>query len=181
MTPLARKALLLNLLTQMRTRGSWCGETHIQKSTYVAQVVLNIPFEFEFILYKYGPFSFELRDELVAMRADDFLQQVSQYPYGTTLVPGPLAETLTAKFPKTLKKYGAKLQFVAAQLSRYTASELERIATALFVTRSGGQKDVNSRTQAISALKPHISREEAIEAVKLIDELVEAARGTARP
>ncbi|MCL6557372.1 MAG: hypothetical protein K6U74_00970, partial [Firmicutes bacterium] len=63
---LKRKALLLSLVKAMESQGSWCGETHIQKCSYFLQAMLGVPLGFEFILYKHGPFSFDLRDELTA-------------------------------------------------------------------------------------------------------------------
>ena len=33
-----RDAILLSLINEMRAKGSWCGETHIQKSVGVAEL-----------------------------------------------------------------------------------------------------------------------------------------------
>jgi hypothetical protein len=68
-----RDAILLELIDKLERRGSWCGETHIQKATFFLQEMLRVPMDFGFILYKHGPFSFELRDELTAMRADNYI------------------------------------------------------------------------------------------------------------
>ena len=57
-----RDAVLLSLVGEMINKGSWCGETHIQKAAYFLQVLLEVPLEFDFILYKHGPFSFDLSD-----------------------------------------------------------------------------------------------------------------------
>ena len=61
----------------------WSGETHLQKATYLACWLVDIPFDFDFILYKHGPFSFELRDELGSMRADRLLDREPQPPVRT--------------------------------------------------------------------------------------------------
>ena len=52
---------------------SWCGETHIQKTAYVAKVIKNVPFESKFILYKHGPYSFDMNGVLNHMRSQNIL------------------------------------------------------------------------------------------------------------
>ena len=65
--------ILLQLIESLRKNGSWCGETHIQKAIYSLQQLKGVPLNFNFVLYKHGPFSFDLRDELTAMRADGLI------------------------------------------------------------------------------------------------------------
>jgi hypothetical protein len=63
------------LTRRLDEQGSWSGETHIQKAAYLLRELMDIPFGFDFILYKHGPFSFELRDELSSMRSDRLLER----------------------------------------------------------------------------------------------------------
>ena len=74
MQRLARASLLTRLIAGLREAGSWCGETHIQKAMFFLQELMHVPFEFKFILYRYGPFSFDLRYELTAISADGMLK-----------------------------------------------------------------------------------------------------------
>ena len=82
MDRLRRAALLTRLIELLRKKGSWCGETHIQKSTFFVQNLMKVPLSFDFILYKHGPFSFDLRDELTGLRADGLIRLEPQWPYG---------------------------------------------------------------------------------------------------
>ncbi len=177
MASMKEKALLGALVEEMHNSGSWCGETHVQKTVYFGHELLGIPFEYDFILYKHGPFSFELRDELVAMQADGLLQQeVQPYPYGPSLVPGSVAKTLAERFPKTIGEYRGRLHFLATEIANRRAAELERIATALFVSREHPGRSERERAKILTDLKPHVSRDEAIEAVKYVDRLSERVR-----
>ena len=169
MTRLKRYAVLLLLVKSLNEKGSWCGETHIQKSTYFLQELLGVPLGFEFILYKYGPFSFDLSDELTAMRADKVVDIESRLPYGPGVVPGPRSSLLERLFPKTLGKYRSRVEFVASELAGYGVSELERIATALYVRvecARMGNSNFNYRTERIHELKPHIAKKEARDALQ---------------
>jgi hypothetical protein len=92
---LAQEAVLAGLARRLDERGSWSGETHLQKAAYLLHELTDVPFEFEFILYKHGPFSFELRDELSAMRADRLLERQPQpAPMGhASLLPNAAANS----------------------------------------------------------------------------------------
>ena len=86
MKRLQRAAILVTLAEKLRDQGSWCGETHIQKGTYLLQELLGVPLELEYCLYKHGPYSFDLSDELTSLRADRIFDQEKQpYPYGQNL------------------------------------------------------------------------------------------------
>jgi uncharacterized protein YwgA len=179
MASLKEKALLVALVERMCALGSWCGETHIQKTVYFGRELFGLPIDCEFILYKHGPFSFELRDELVAMQAEGVLRQAIQSPpYGPSFAPGPLVETLVERFPKTIEQHRAQIMFLAENVANRRAAELERIATALFITRQLGDSASRSeRVRALTEVKPHISTEEAAEAVRYVDRLLaESAR-----
>ena len=177
MKRLKRAAIVLSLIERLREKGGWCGETHIQKTTYFLQELLKVPLNFNFILYKHGPYSFDLSDELMSMRADMLILLKSQQPCGPSIVPGPESEQPKRLFPKTLKKYSSKVCFVADQFADYGVADLERIATAFFIANKGAITDHQQIATIINKIKPHISMEQATEALRTEDELKTKAQG----
>jgi uncharacterized protein YwgA len=173
-----RSAVLLTLLEQLQTHGSWCGETHVQKSAYFAQELLGIPLGFDLILYKHGPFSFELSDELTALQADGLLTEKVRDPrYGPSLLPGPVSEQFLGRFPKTRQRFSPIIQFVAERLARKNVTELERLATALYVKRKHpGVSSQPQLAEAIQSLKPHVSFDDALAALQVVDGMTEDAK-----
>lgn len=170
MKRLQRDAVLVSLIEHLRKAGSWCGETHVQKSTYFLQYLLAVPLEFEFVLYKHGPFSFDLSSELVLMRADSILKVVPQTPYGPTLLPDRTAEVLKRNYPKTIERYSSHVGFVADHLGRKNVAELERLGTALYISlQAGGGSGARVRAKRMVQLKPHVELEKAIEATNEFD------------
>lgn len=177
MDRLQRAAILLSMAEKLRERGSWCGETHIQKGAYILQGLVGVPLGLDYCLYKHGPYSFDLSDELTALRADGIFDQEKQpYPYGPKLKPGDMAQKIWEMYPKTLEKYEQHVSFVANKLGSGDVKTLERLATALFVLlEGGGSASVDERAARLHELKPHVSIDEAREAVERLDRLREDA------
>ncbi|OPX87101.1 MAG: hypothetical protein A4E53_02631 [Pelotomaculum sp. PtaB.Bin104] len=168
-----RQAVVLSLIEKMDLYGSWCGETHIQKSLYFLQEMLGVPTKYDFILYKHGPFSFDLRDELSVMRANMIIEiQSKPYPYGSSHYPGEAAERIKELYPKTTKEYERQIDFIARRLALLRVAELERLATALYVKlEKADDQTVQTLARRIHELKPHVSIEDARQAVEEVQSL----------
>ena len=170
MKRLQKAAILADLAKRMRDHGSWCGETHLQKAVYFLQELLKVPLGYGYILYKHGPFSFDLRDEITELRVYElFRLETRPVPYGPSLRPTDNAEELKSRFPKTLDNYNKHLAFIAEALDGKRVAELERMATALFVSLEAENGEPEARARHIHALKPHVSLDLALKAVKEID------------
>jgi hypothetical protein len=177
---LAQEAVLVRLARRLDENGSWSGETHIQKAAFLLHELTHVPFDFEFILYKHGPFSFELRDELSAMRADRLLERQPQpAPYGPRIVVTERGEQLERRLAKTMERFGPSIDWIAAQTGQRNVLELERLATALWITRNTDQTDDDARAQELTHIKPHVTRESALTAIREIDELLTSAGAVA--
>jgi len=176
MNRMQRAVVLLTLLEQLRNRGSWCGETHLQKATYFLQQMMRVPLGFDFVLYKHGPYSFDLNDEITALRADQLLTVSPRSPYGPSLYPTNIGLAHLERFPKTRERYAKAVQFVADRLAGKNVVELERLGTALFVTSTSPTSDENSRVERLQAVKPHVVAQDARAALRLVDEMAESAR-----
>lgn len=180
MNQLAQEAVLVGLARRLHERGSWSGETHLQKATYLLHELRGVPFDFNFILYKHGPFSFELRDELGSMRADRLLErEVQPPPYGPRFVVTERGRELEARFARTMSRYGRSLDWVADRLGDRGVVALERLATAVWVTRElGDVASVDARAARLHEVKPHVGIADAADAVREIDEMLTAASAT---
>ncbi len=169
MQKVERAAVILELADQLSRRGSWCGETHLQKTAYFLQALLGVPMGFDFILYKHGPFSFELRDDVGTMVAHTLLDvRLHPAPYGPSLAPSPLGEGIKEGLSQ---QYQKKVTFVAEHLADKGVVDLERLGTALFVTLENESASPNQRARRMTDLKPHIAIEDALEALEEVDDM----------
>jgi len=177
---LKRAAVVAALADRLHDAGSWCGETHIQKTTYILEELLSVPLDLDFVLYKHGPYSFDLHDELAEMRADDILDVLPQAPpYGPKLVTGEGVEQLRERFPNTIRKYEPQIHYIVQRLGDAGVTRLEQLATALWVTREQEGASVADRARMLNLLKPHISVQRAEQAVQEIDEMQQEAPAVA--
>jgi len=168
--------ILLQLIESLRKNGSWCGETHIQKAIYSLQQLKGVPLNFNFVLYKHGPFSFDLRDELTTMRADGLIAfKIVNESYGPQIVITERGHEIQKLFASIAKEYDTSVQFIGSKLGDKGVVELEKLATALYVTKDMEIKKRDDRVRKIVELKPHIQPLQAEKAVTDIDLLMKAA------
>lgn len=168
-------ALIGEIVKELQECGSWCGETHIQKTAYVAREVLKVPLSSRFILYKHGPYSFDLSSTLSSMRADRVLSLAPQGQYGSSYSVEPAMAAISEKFRDLIQKNSAKIQKVSAEFASKNVAELERIATAIFVTLNGNATQ-EARAAKLHKLKPHIGLTDALEAIKSADHFLAASK-----
>jgi hypothetical protein len=167
MKRLARAAIVTTLRDELERRGSWAGETHLQKALFVLQEGASVPLAYNFILYKHGPFAFDLREDLNAFRSDGFITLRTQpYPYGPRLVTTEIGHDLQRRFPKTLGLYRKRIETVAQFLGNRGVTDLERIGTALLMIRDFPGADDNEISRRVRNVKPHVQESEAELAIK---------------
>jgi hypothetical protein len=173
MDRLRKAAVLTRLIEQLRRKGSWCGETHVQKAALFLQDLMLVPLGVDFILYKHGPFSFDLRDELTSLRADELVRLEPQAGYGPRIATTGRSAYIQGLYSKTLERYDDRISFVADKLGSKRVADLERLATAFYVTdQITSDGSVGERAAELTALKPHIGRDEAVAAVKEVDQII---------
>jgi hypothetical protein len=160
-----RMAVLLDLMEHLKEAGSWCGETHVQKATFFLQEVTGVPLGFDFIIYRHGPFSFELRETLGEMRGASMIDAVSRKPFGASLEVTEPGRRHLERFPRTVASTRGAAEAVARFLGSRDVYELERLATALFVMREQETDEPERLVARIVELKPHVDPERAAKAV----------------
>lgn len=164
-----REALVLDFVRRLKAADSWCGETHIQKSTYFLQELMGVPLDLNYIFYKHGPFSFDLNDRLTALRGNGLVELRSHPPYGPHLHTTALADQRLDLFPKTIGQYASAMDFVVGKLASKNVAELERLSTALYVRLELPDQDEAVRAKRITQLKPHVSNQEALDALRDVE------------
>lgn len=130
-----KTALLLCIVDGLDQNETWGSETRIQKVVYFLQNLLDIPLDFEFILYMYNPYSYDLRDKLTSLRADRLLTLETKRNLGARFVTTDLGKKYQESFPRIMKPFKKQLELVINILGTKPILELEQLAIAFHLTR----------------------------------------------
>ncbi len=168
MNDLQRSAIVATLVKECRARNSFCGETMVQKSVFFLQELLKVPLGFDFQLYIYGPFSFELQRHVASMMADDMIA-IRPSEYGSRFEPGDQVAYLEKHSANTITAHRDAVHSVVQHLAGRGVKQLERLATALYFTVTTDDASVEGRAAKIREVKPHITGDEARKAVDEVD------------
>jgi uncharacterized protein (DUF433 family) len=178
LSKMQRYMVLLKLLEEFRKRGSWCWETHFQRGTYFLQQMMGVPLGFDFYIFMQTPYSDDLNDELTGMEADGLVNVEPRSEYGPSLFPTERALALFERYSETLERYDRAIQFVAYRPTGDDVLGLERMAAALFVTATPPSYGPPGRVECLQAMRPRAAAADVQEALRLVDEMAEAARET---
>jgi len=165
---LKQAAILGAFVEKVRAADHACGETLLQKAAFVMKELFGVPLSDEFRIHYYGPFSFQLRDRLSLLEADEFLR-VSPRDLGVTYDTGERFSQLREQFPRTIARYQHAIDFAASHLGSLGVKELEPLTTALFVTRQQPNAETGARAVKLMEIKPHVKPAEARAAIAKVD------------
>jgi hypothetical protein len=161
---------LLGTLVESLTaasRDGFCGQTHIHKAAFVAQELLGVPFGLRWELYRFGPFSREIRPALAVCEKRGAVA-IQEHPKGLRVI-----RPADAPSSQISTEFQAKLQLLSERLAPMTRAQLEKVATAAWVTRSNPRaKSVGLRAQELHRLKPHIDVHTALRVIRYLDDLL---------
>ena len=166
-----RHALLLQTVECLQKSGSWTGRTHVQKTLFLVQAAGRVRVPHEFILYKHGPYSFEVDQELAAMQSYEAISSNQLVEgYGPTLRPGRNRDLLR-KMAGSKQAADREIERVARFVDGRNVADLERLATAAWVLKKEKVRNHENAAARVHELKPHIPVESAKSALSEVMEL----------
>ena len=166
-----KRILLARLIQQIGKSGSWSGETHIQKSMYFMQALLNVDTSYRFVLYLHGPFSFDVHEVLTWMLSRGEIGVHKYELYGPKL-------KLTQHGDRLANEHVGlddQIQWVSEEIATKKVKDLERLATACLLKLELPSWSDSQVADELNRLKPHISKKVALQGIEEFEALREAA------
>lgn len=159
-----RETVIVGLTRKLDEVASWAGATHMQKCVYFLQERFGLDLGYRFVIHHYGPFSFELDEDLAAFRSRGAIHARSGGGYGVHYEPGTEAPGLPVdpRVEETLER-------VASEYGGMDVHALEVRATTYFVAKNSEGADDEEIIEHVKAIKPHISRgviEDALRSIR---------------
>jgi hypothetical protein len=159
-----KPALVLAVIRKLRAHGSWTGKTHVQKSLFLLRSTSQIDVPFSYVLYKHGPYSFELEAEIEQMRSYAAITaEPDPEGYGVVLKPGPRTD-FVERGAHLDEVEEAQISRICSFVGRRNVSDLERLATVAWIRIQEGIHDAQRVAFRLLQLKPHVSPTEAEQA-----------------
>lgn len=126
---------------------------------------------YKFVIYKHGPFSFELSSELSSMRATNIIELAFPHlGYGPSIKATDFGKRVYEINKDNIVAFDTVVEFVSEWFGSRDVRYLERITTAYFVTQKHPREPVVSRAKRINDLKSHVDLQAAEEAVRTVDQ-----------
>ena len=177
MNNLEQSRLILAMIRALRKHESWCGETHLQKAIYFLQNLFNIDTGFNYILYIYGPFSFDLKEKLANMiiEGEISVEKVAEPYYGPTLSVGTKADKYANIFEISDNNLIKRIKYIANKLGKSDVHELENLSTALYFRKKNPTYNKKQIAELINEVKPHIDLPDAEKAAEKVLEIEQGA------
>jgi uncharacterized protein len=136
------------------------GRTSLMKLCYFLQTVRDVPLQYSFSLYSYGPFDSEILSDLQMAENMNILEaEVEYYPGGykydirTSEKSGKLVE-IEKDF---LAKYKKDIEWATQLFGNRSAAELELLSTILFVYEEEQIKNEPKLAERVNSIKPHFT------------------------
>ena len=152
-----KHAFILGIIEGLHRRGSWTGKTHVQKALSLLQDRSRLNEPFQFVLYKHGPYSFEVESELEQMQSYGAIRvEPNAEGYGVVLCLDDKADFVRQVAPLSSKEHEL-IDAVCNFVGRRNVTELESLATASWIRNQEGVTDSAAVVERLNSLKPHIS------------------------
>ena len=171
-----RWAVVAQLVKNMRANDGWAGETHLQKTVFFLQELLEVPSGYKFVLYKHGPYSFDLHDDLGRMRTNLILGLEPRPPYGPSFELEEIGDSVIQKRRQVVEQHSEPIEFVVATLGKKDVRELERFGTALLLKKEFPSADQVTLASKIVECKPHVPRDLALDALQEVAKIEDDAK-----
>lgn len=132
--------------------GSWTGRVHLHKHLFVIRALGLAAPPFEFVLYDYGPYSFDLDEAITDLELLGYLMRSYPQPgygprYGATPQGLELTTRLKSEDLEAVKR-------VAQEFGKRKSQELELIATCLWFKRRENVSDPEEVVRCVMQAKP---------------------------
>ena len=158
------------LLDALKGKNGWAGMVHLQKGCYIAQRMLGVPLDYKFIQYVYGPYAFDLSDEIYLINDKFILSQ--GFPPVSYGVSYDLYEDIEKYVEANRDNYKFKdeINFIAGWFLKKKIGRLEKLAAAYMINEKYPDAGLEERIKKLVGWKPFMTEPEAISCFEDVEE-----------
>ena len=153
------KLALLTALVQKAPEQT-LGRTALMKLLFLLTAVRDVPLNYRFRMYTYGPFDSEvLSDVDYAARLDAISIEMERYPngYGYVIQPGSAAQAVMNRATPFLDAHRQDIEWVIETFEPLPAADLELLSTIVYVNREHRVSSVDQIVSTVHDIKPRFT------------------------
>ena len=162
-----KHAFILEVIQGLKAVANWTGKTHVQKTLFLVNEATPVQVPFDFVLYKHGPYSFDVETELEQMKSYDAIAIQPISSYGVILNPSGNADVVDLLGSITQAEKDS-IQEICRFVGSKGVVDLERLATVVWVRNRDKISDSQEVANRVHTLKPHVSLADAEAADQLV-------------
>ena len=170
--------LEITLVREIHSRDIPVRKTAIQKVPYLLQEVCGFGMDLRFVMYHYGPYSFELAHAIETLNATgiiDVKRDETGYGYLISISDEEIADKISKQAEPFLKKGRKKIQEIIDYVADLDVQSLELLTSTHFAKKllreKGLPEDNDTIVSTMGILKPHFSKSKVLQAVDDLDTL----------
>jgi len=166
--------IIADLAFKLKDISPQFGKTVLQKLVYILQEIYNVPCDYDYILYNYGPYCGELAEDLSFFSSMGGVKVEWNKSGGYRILPAVKTEHFRQRAKDFLDKYKNEISEVIKNFGWMTARDLELRSTIIFVYKESVRQnnmDKENITSRVKDIKPHFTQEEISSA---LEQLVQA-------
>ena len=139
---------------------------------------MNAPFEWIFVIYKFGPYSFDLAHLIGEIHSCRLVELMLQWWFQPKIKVMRYGKDFYEDINELCYKYRKQIEFVKEELGSQNLSEIELLATGLYIIsyEKVHDKTVENRSRILNHLKSHIKLNDASTFIGEVDSLIERAQ-----
>lgn len=167
--------LVTSICEEMKKRGYKLGKTGVQKLVFILKSLYDIPVDYSYELYIYGPYSSELTGDLDFLDSADVVD-VSFEDYGDyrgyNILPAEESKKVFDRGEKYVEEFGDMIKQVVDRFGGKNARDLELVGTLIYLRFEEGIKNDELLEERIKEIKPHFSEKEIQKGVDEVKRIV---------
>lgn len=160
--------VIADLALKLKDVSPQFGKTVLQKLVYILQEIYNVPCEYDYILYNYGPYSGDLSEDLSFFASMGGVKVEWSQSMGYKILPADKTEHFRQRAKGFLDQYEDKVNAVVSNFGGMTARDLELRSTIIYVYKESLRNSTTDKNDIISRvrdIKPHFSLDEISDAL----------------
>jgi len=152
--PWNKYGIIVELAKRLENISPQFGKTALQKMVYLLTEVYNVPCDYEYSLYTYGPYSAELAANVDYVNALGGIKMIGGSKGGYEIKIGDEGFKILKQSEEFITRYNKELDQLVSDFGKFSAKDLELRSTLIYINKND-KLTKDELTRQLKDLKPY--------------------------